>query len=170
MASIVLQQVSSKYARDNEGRPLAKPVALKYLRGLPEDQANKLEELFPAGRAYLWGSKFERVHQYGKMPPHNTLVLFRRGRVVYKCGVVLHWLWNEHLAENLWGRDDDGETWSLVFFLNRLHDISLEAATVNQLLGRKASDNWQGFTAVMSDECEEVIRLVKAQIPKPSNP
>src|SRR5690242_12725477 len=118
MPSVVLQQVTSKFARSNASRTLEKPIALKHLRNhLQADDYQELEAICNQGRLYVWGAKSERMHQFEKIPPRQSLVLFRRGAMVYKCGVIIQWLFNPDLAEKLWGLDADGETWGLVYFL-----------------------------------------------------
>ena len=95
MASIVLQQVSSAFARRNAGKTLEKPVALRYVqKHLPSEEADEIESECPKGKIYAWGSKFERVHQYGNILFNQSLVLFRRNRRVYKCGAVMRWVYN----------------------------------------------------------------------------
>lgn len=171
MASLVLQQVSSTFARKNAGRTLDKPIALKYLREhLSADDFRILDGECTEQKVYVWGSKSERVHQYGKIPFRHSLALFRRNIRVYKCGVILSWTYNPALGEYLWGFDSDGQTWSLVYFLKDIRDLSVPASEINALIGRKKDDNWQGLTAVTtSDKVEKVIELVKAKVRDRSN-
>lgn len=87
MPSVVLQQVSNKFARDNASKTLDKPIALKYVeKYLPPEYFKKIESKCLDGKVYIWGAKAERVHQFGKMPHGQSLVLFRRNATVYKCG------------------------------------------------------------------------------------
>lgn len=176
MPSVVLQQVSSKFARTNASKTLEKPIALKHLqKHLPPEEFQKIEAVCTEGKVYVWGSKSERVHQYGKIPFRQSLVLFRRNTAVYKCGVVLQWVFNQTLAEHLWGSDSDNQTWSLIYFLKDVKDISAPASEINKLIGRKPADNWQGLTAVTSPEkTEKVIEYIKEKLKgrpnKPSEP
>ncbi len=79
-----------------------------------------------------------------KMLPRRCLVLFRRGSVVYKCGVIIKLVVNIDLAEYLWGRDTDGETWPLVYFFKDVKDLKVPARDINLLIGRRAENHWQG--------------------------
>ena len=118
MPSVVLQQVTSRFARSNAGKTLEKPIALKYLQKfLPSDELQELEAVCTEGNVYVWGTKAERVHQFKKIPFRQSLVLFRHDASVYKCGVIDLWIFNPQLAEYLWGFDSDGQTWGLVYFL-----------------------------------------------------
>lgn len=151
MPSVVLQQVSSPFARENAARTLEKDVALRFItKYLDQSTIHSIELLAPEGLIRIWGAKAERHHQFVKMPPRNSFVLFRRGKHVYAHGVIAETTESEPLAESLWGRDDDGETWPLIFFLKRFRVLPVpkEATRFNEHLGRKRNDNWQGLTAV----------------------
>jgi hypothetical protein len=171
MPSIVLQQVSSKFARANAGKTLHKPIALKYLqKHLEVDELKKIETECAEEKVYVWGSKSERVHQYGKIPFRQSLVLFRRNTMVYRCSVIFRWVFNPPLGEYLWGLDSDNQTWSLVYFMKDMKNLSIPASEINKLIGRKPLDNWQGLTAVTSSEnTKKVIEYVKANLKERSN-
>ena len=111
------------------------------------------------------GFEGERVHQYGKIPPQRSLVLFRRNASIYKCGVILEWVFNPALGESLWGFDENNETWSLVYFLNDVRDISVPASKVNELIGRKTNGQLASLTAVTSPEkSENVLNYVRSRL------
>lgn len=66
MATVALQQVSSKFARDNAARTLEKPVGLKYIKkALASDVMARLESECTDGKVFVWGAKLERIHQFG---------------------------------------------------------------------------------------------------------
>jgi len=165
MKSIVLQQVTSKFARSNAGKTIEKPIALKYLqKHLPPDEFQEIESMCTEGKIYVWGAKAERVHQFEKIDFRQSLVLFRRNSEVYKCGVILQWVFNPYLAECLWGFDSDNQTWSLIYFLKDVKDFSVPASEINKLISRKPADNWQSLTAITSPTAEKVIAFVKSKL------
>lgn len=149
MPSVVLQQVSSAFARKNAGCTLDKPVGLRFIeKYIDPTLLAALQNVAPDGAIRIWGAKLERSHQFVKMFPRESFVLFRRGRTVFAHGVVAETTFNEELAESMWGRDADGETWPFIFFLKRLVPINKEAVSFNKVLGRKSNDNWQGMTVI----------------------
>jgi hypothetical protein len=165
MFTVALQQVTSKFARNNAGKTLEKPIALKFVkRYLAPEVFGRLESQCQDGKIFIWGAKLERSHQLQKMLPRRCLVLFRRGGEIYKTGVILEWIVNLELAEYLWGFDTDGETWGLVYFLKSAKDISIAASEINRLIGRMPRDHWQGLVAVSSPAADTVIAFVKSQI------
>lgn len=165
MAYVVLQQVSSAYAKSNAGKTLDKPVALKYLQKyLAPEKYQELQERYTEGHLYIWGAKFERHHQIPKMVPGQSLVLFRRGKRVFRAGVIKDLLVNEELALRLWGADDLGETWGIIYLMQKVRDVSIDALRVNEAIGRKPNDNWQGMTSVEGEKAAAAIALVKAHL------
>lgn len=165
MAYVVLQQVSSKYARFNAGKTLDKPVGLKYLqRYIPPEKFAELSGRYPDGRLYIWGVKLERHHQIPKMIPGQSLVLFRRGKQVFLAGVIKDLLVNPELAEYLWGSDEMGDTWGLMYLMQKVRNLAIDASEINELLGRKPSDNWQGMTSVDGEKANAAISLVRAYL------
>ena len=165
MPYVVLQQVSSSYAKHNAAKTLDKPVALKYLeKYYGKEEWNKLKSSYESGVVYLWGAKFERHHQIHKMIPRQTLVLFRRGKTVFRCAVIQDLFVKQEMAENIWGVDSDGETWGIVFLMSETKQIKLSAEEVNSIIGRKPNDNWQGMTSVDGEKAEKLIDYVKEHI------
>lgn len=149
MPSVVLQQVSSPFARKNAGGTLEHDVALRFVeKYLDPSLLESLHRIAPDGRIRIWGAKLERSHQWVKMSPRESFVLFRRSRRVFAHAVIAETTYNEPLALSLWGRDTNGESWPFIFFLKRLVPVNKDAAVFNKILGRKPADNWQGMTAI----------------------
>jgi hypothetical protein len=157
MPAFVLQQVSSPFARENAARTLEKPVGIKFIsKYLDPPILETLRKVCPAGSVRIWGAKWERAHQFYKMPPQESIVLFRRGKRIFARGVIALATVNETLAESLWSRDQSGETWPLIFLLKRLAPMNESAEVLNPLLGRLPADNWQGLTALTVEDSPEL--------------
>lgn len=157
MNTVALQQVSSNFARRNAKRTLEKPIGLKYVLPFLEERSRSvLEKTCKNGVVYVWGSKPERIHQTFKMFGRSSLVLFRRGAQIYKYGVVIEKVESEPLAESLWGKDEDGETWSTIYFFAKLTDKIIPAAQVNRHLARNPRDHWQGLVVLTMKDSEKV--------------
>ena len=162
MPYVVLQQVISTYAKHNAGRTLDKPVALMFLKDLfSTEDYEKYSSKYDSGYVYIWGAKLERQHQIMKMIPRQTLVMFRRGKKVFRCGVISDLLVNVELADRLWGTDTDGETWGIIFFMEKTKDVSILVKDINSVIGRSVNDNWQGMTSVEGKVAEELITYVR---------
>src|SRR6266550_3349279 len=98
MPSVVLQQVSSAFARKNAARTLEKPVGIRFIeRYLDPALLTALRTIAPDGAIRIWGTKVERSHQFVKMPPRESFVLFRRSKYVFAHGVIAETTVNEAL-------------------------------------------------------------------------
>lgn len=165
MLTVALQQVSSRFARENARKTLEKPIALRFIQKfITAECFGRLESECSDGKIFVWGAKLERSHQVEKMLPRQCLVLFRRELSVYKFGVVSEWVVNPELAEFLWGIDADGETWGLVYFMKNVKNIAIPASEINHLIGRMPRDHWQGLVAVSSPASFAVIHYVKTKV------
>lgn len=165
MATVALQQVSSAFARRNATKTLEKPIGLTHVRRFLESSLYAtLEATCRDGAVYVWGAKAERLHQTYKMLGRSSLVLFRRGRQIYKYGVVIEKTDNEALAEYLWGRDDSGATWSTIYFFAKIKEKIIPAAKINEQLGRSANDNWQGLVVLEMKESATVDEFFRREL------
>lgn len=170
MAAVALQPATSKFARINAAKTLEKPIKLQFVRRfLSEKDYQRLEQMHPDGMVHVWGVKLERVPQWEKMFLEKTLVLFRDGGQVYLRGVVTFTTFNEGLAEHLWGPDEYGDTWGLVYFLKSVKPIDVPASKVNEAAELEPSWNWQGFNVVLPPASTKVIELIKDVVKKSSN-
>lgn len=155
MLTIALQQVSSPFARENAERTLHKAIGLRFIeKYLPEEKVAHLRAVCPSESVYVWGAKSERSHQTWRVLEREALVFFRRGPTVYKRGVVIETACSEQLAELLWDRDEDGQTWPTILFFSKIADMSRPAALLNKSLGRSDRDNWQGLVVLPIKESE----------------
>jgi len=165
MPTVILQQVSNSFARKNAGGTLEKPVGLRFIaKYLSPEQFESLNKVSSDGSVRIWGAKLERSHQFIKVSPRDSFVLFRRSKQVFAHGVVAETTFNEALAEMLWGRDSDGQTWPFILFLKNLVLVQKEAARFNLLLGRKENDNWQGMTALYVKESPRLQAYFASQL------
>jgi hypothetical protein len=167
VSTVALQQVSSRFAQENAGRTLDKPIGLKFIaRYLPSDLLASLEASCSNGAIYVWGSKDERAHQTRKVVGRDSLFLFRLGPTVCKYGVVLEKTRNRELAEALWGVDAAGESWSTIYLFAAIHDKTVPAVRINDCLGRSAKDNWQGLVVLTVTESKRIADFFLKAISK----
>jgi len=110
------------------------PVPLSRIRDLvTDDEWQLLMELYPNGQAQIWGARpgprnrknFARIKD-------NDIVLFYRDGTYFSSYRVTTKLGRQatELAEELWGRDSDGNTWDLIYFLS---DGRAESVAVGDL-------------------------------------
>lgn len=86
---------------------------------LPDDELERLREASAAGRVRVWGTAPARDEgsraQWTDSGPGDVL-LFTGGGKIFASSRVLAKRRDPDLAEELWGRRDDGDTWEFLFF------------------------------------------------------
>ncbi|MGW1680101.1 hypothetical protein [Saccharopolyspora sp. NPDC002376] len=64
------------------------------------------------------------------------------------------------MAERLWGRNQDGLTWELMYALTSLRDISVPIEEIREALSWSDNAFVQGFTVVDGDKADRLAELV----------
>ena len=96
-------------------------VGLDLLEGfLPEAQMEVLREALGSGQAHVWGTPPAQDHanrtQWEASGPGDVILFTGGGHVFASASVILTRL-DEGLAEELWGRREDGTTWKFLYFV-----------------------------------------------------
>jgi len=165
MSTVALQPATSRFARRNAGKTLEKPISLDYVRRfLSAEDFLRLEAIYPERKVHIWGVKFERLARWANLFSDDTLVLFRKDNLVYLWGLITLTTFNEELSLSLWGPDERGEPWGLVYFLKSVESIRLPASRVNEAAGLANDWNWQGFNVIKPPRADAVIDLVRKEI------
>jgi 5-methylcytosine-specific restriction enzyme B len=133
-ARVALQPCADSASKANYARTIDQPVAFRQLRELTSRERNLLERSHPNGTAPMWGST-----------PHNTAltnhealesgdhVLFGgQGQYFLHAVVTAKWR-NAAAARRLWGSNDVGQTWELMYSLTDLDQIQVPYPELNEL-------------------------------------
>ena len=48
--------------------------------------------------------------------------------------------------------------------MQKVRDVSIDAVKINEAIGRKPNDNWQGMTSVDGEKAAAAIGIVKAYL------
>lgn len=118
---------------------------------------------FPQHTAQFWGATRGRndvnVSKWQRLEPGDA-VFFYGKKQLYLAGHVVVTFRNEPLAERLWGRNQDGLTWELMFALTNLRDISIPIEEVRSALDWSDNAFVQGFTVYGGDKADRLAELV----------
>ncbi|WP_433562304.1 hypothetical protein ACQP1O_33130 [Nocardia sp. CA-151230] len=131
---------------------------------LEADQLARLEKYFPDGRAQMWGAvpgkprsngSLVNKTQYDKLHEGDG-VAFYGGKKLYHAGRIAVLFRNPELATRLWGTDENGQTWELMYALTDLHEIDVPMDTIRPILGWSAGSFVQGFSVVEGEVALEL--------------
>jgi MoxR-like ATPase len=125
---------------------LRQGVLLDDLQTLDPEVLSRLEGHAHQGRIHAWGARpgSAAERKWLRLEPGDVALVYANGefplwgKVVDKARDVV-------VAERIWGRDQNGETWALMFFLDPVEPCGLDRVRFARELGYKESYVPQGF-------------------------
>ncbi|MEV0537551.1 hypothetical protein [Kitasatospora sp. NPDC050463] len=115
---------------------------------LAPDVREHLEQLFPEGTARMWGvvpgKKNVNVSKVQKMSA-GDFALFSGDKKIYFAGTIALLWRDEKLAERLWGRNHNDQTWEYMYALSGTQGLDITVEEIRQLLSWKPNRNIQGI-------------------------
>jgi hypothetical protein len=121
-------------------------------------EANKLN-IYTHGRPYaVWGAVpgpgNDRTWQ--TMEEGDYLIVYREKKIIAVAEVAFKTR-NPKLAEYYWGKNADGKTWELVFFMTNFAQVNVEQRKLNQYLSYKTDFTFRGFAAVEQKKTDYLL-------------
>jgi hypothetical protein len=108
---------------------------------LPDDELEAVREASEAGRIRVWGTAPARDEgsraQWSDSGPGDVL-LFTGGGEIFASARVVAKRRDPDLAEELWGRRDDGDTWEFLFFATEPLRQGVPYEAFNEVAGYEA--------------------------------
>lgn len=108
-----------------------------------------LKENYHSGPFALWGAVpgSGNLRTWDVMEPGDYVLIYKSGKVIFAAEVALKTK-NPKLAEYLWNKDQNGQTWEYLYFLVNPEQVSVEMSNLNKYLGY--SDNYfpRGFMSI----------------------
>jgi hypothetical protein len=103
------------------------------------------------------GKENVNVGKWERVDPGDTALFSREGHIFASASVAAK-IRNESLAESLWKRNGDGETWECIYFLDEVKQLHIPFADFNKAVGYKPNFVIQGFN-VLSVERSRALDL-----------
>jgi len=138
MTSVVLQPIGG--ALDHYASAVERPVEFRdYAQLIPPAALSELNRGFPAGSAAMWGVRPGKENgpnqvQYRKINVGDTVMFHDKGRF-FAAATVASLFRNRWLAERLWGRDSQGQTWECMYAVDEVRTLGLSHAEFNAIVG-----------------------------------
>jgi hypothetical protein len=161
MPQVILQPSGNQGSRDHYRDTVSTPVPLERVgKYVDEATLSRLRTEFPTGAAAIWGvtpgGRDVNAGKWEKIQAGDVAVFLKDGRADSFGTVVLKFR-NRSLAEDLWGRDRDGDTWEYVYFLRDVAPLDLSYDELNGLLGYKTGNNFMGFNVLPEHQSEAAV-------------
>lgn len=161
---LIIQPAGNQGSRDHYRDTVAQPVPLdRIARHVDQAVADRLREVFPTGSAAVWGVtpggrsvnavKWERISE-------GDVAVFLQDKRATTYGLVAVKARSASLGGDLWGRDEDGETWEYVYFLKDVKQIDIPYSELNAMLGYEPGNNFMAFNVLPPDQSHEAISRI----------
>jgi hypothetical protein len=140
-AEVFVFTAPNRTARENRARTLDRPVPLSEIRPLGARAASSLERM-GLEEVRCWGSLPGPVNRrtWNRMRLGDWGLLYDgEGRfpLLLRVGLKAEYV---RLARHLWGEDEQGKTWKLMFFFDAVRQLDLGLAEVRDAFGYE--DDW----------------------------
>ena len=133
---------------------------LSYIKNFVDANTyQKLDNQYGNRRIYAWGSLPGERNKitWNQMEINDKVLIYRYKQYEYSANVIFK-IVSSKLAERLWGKTSDGQTWKYMYFLGNLKNISYPYNIVNDLFGYKTDYSPHGFTRVNYKTVQSIIR------------
>lgn len=166
MSLVLLQPTANSEGTAHYRQTIEMPVLATEWRPLVTPEvAEKLQSSFPGGSVPFWGvtegdkgrnrTKWQRISS-------GDLVLFARDGAYFSSGIVALPFENEALAERLWKRNVDGDTWKFMYAIDELREVAIPYTELNPVMGYEDAYVPQGFNVLDAEKSMRVIDYLNA--------
>ena len=121
-------------------------------------------------QAAVWGvtkgKKGQNYTKWSKLRAGDIALLYK-DKKIFSVGRIVLTMQNEELAAHLWSRNDDGETWEYMYFLDDIQEIDIDITRYNQVLLTQAGKPYeennivQGFDVHEGENAESLLDLLE---------
>lgn len=141
-------------------RTIRNPVSFEEIEMNISD-SNELQKLVQAlgkGSYYLWGAVPGRNNEnyWGRMSPGDIAIFYVKGKKFGYWTRIRYKLRDKKLAEFLWGKDDYGQTWELIYFLETPREINLPLRDFNLEHCYSLKFKPQGLAPIKEDAIQRI--------------
>ena len=160
MNKIILQPAGNPDAYEHYIESCSNPVSLNRITSfVSENDARILRTIYSTG-VFLWGvtagKTLSNKRNWDKIES-GDVGLFSRNGVIFSSGVVTYKMHNKDLALELWGTDNDGETWEYIYFLDEIKNHNIPYPYFNEVVGYKKKYIIRGFNVLDESKSNAVF-------------
>ncbi|MFI6540149.1 hypothetical protein ACIBHY_47350 [Nonomuraea sp. NPDC050547] len=147
---------------------IQRPVDLNLHSHILGSDLDVLLTVYPSATAPMWGmtpgKKNVNVAKYNKLRPGDYVFFYGQKRL-YLGGLVTHTFQNSALARQLWGADEDGQTWEYMYALDDLRGCDISIEEVRECVAALGSNFFvQNPYVAEGEDAENLIDLAHVDI------
>jgi hypothetical protein len=161
MSLVVLQPCGNQGSREHYRDTIENKVPLETLqRHINSADFRALQALCPSEEVAVWGvtpgKTGQNLKKWTRMNPGDVM-LFAKDGGFFSLGTLAYKCHSESCAVDLWGRDEAGQTWEYIYFLEGITEFSQPYSALNKAVGYAENNIVQGFTVL--DEQKSIAAL-----------
>lgn len=175
MSQIILQPTSNKDAMRHFESTIVQAVGLDVIREFVTDNRiiSEIENEYINSNIYIWGvtngknnvnkKKWEKITK-------GDVTLFSKTGGIFAKAVTTMKFNNYDLAKNLWGVDENNNTWENIYLVTDIEMIDVTYKRFNKILGYKDNYVIQGLQVldeIKSNKLFEVLELYNYSLNEP---
>lgn len=125
---------------------------------LTSDESSTLTE-YLHGRSYaVWGAVpgSGNNRTWTAMEQGDYILVYRSGKIIAAAEVAIK-VHNPQMAEYFWGKNTDGKTWELIYFLANLIEVDVSESSLNRYLGYNESYFPRGFMSIDQEKTNKLL-------------
>lgn len=102
------------------------------------------------------GKRGQNKTKWSRLSPGDVVLLYRQKKLFFRSR-ILDLAHSQALAEKLWGKTANGDTWEYIYFLDELHSIDISIDEYNAALGYQSANIIQGFQVHSGERAEKLL-------------
>jgi hypothetical protein len=146
---------SNPEASAHVGKSIASPIDSSLCqKHFKAEQWKQVAQLSRDGKFYAWGALpgQRNLPNWEKMRPGDYVLLYQNGQYTFHTTVISKYR-NANFARALWGTDQNGMTWELMYFLQPPVRLGCSAQKVADVL----PSQYMGFTPIAADNVQNIV-------------
>jgi hypothetical protein len=96
------------------------------------------------------------LRTWDAMETGDYVLIYRSGKIIFAAEVALKTR-NSKMAEYLWGKEDNGNTWEYMYFLVNPQETDVTMAKLNPYLGYSENFFPRGFSAIEKAKSDDLL-------------
>lgn len=102
---------------------------------------------------HMWGAVpgSQNIKRWSKLRTDDGMLVYTKEGFTYYAKVLCT-THNKEVAEQIWGKDNDGRTWEYIYFLKDLRKINIPKEVFSAFFGYKINFTPQGFSNIDKDK------------------
>src|SRR5205823_12342516 len=161
---VLFQPAGNPGSRDHYRDTIERPVPIDHLRQFLDEQTlTSVREAVDGDAVATWGVTPGRTgvneRKWDRIAAGDIAVFLRDSRA-YSSGIVVLKTRNARLAEDLWGKDEQGQTWECMYFLKDVQPSEVSYSDLNFTAQFDAGNPFQGFNILTAERAPEVLALL----------